>query len=81
MWSQTPNEESKERNQEIDKDWSKARQFPTTVIGRTRLRALRRTLQCLGVRVQIPLNSAAYTNTYCIKYGKKEKCAFTERRI
>ena len=72
MWSQTPNEESKERNQEIDKDWFKSNQFPHTVIGRVRLRGIRALMSKLRIPFYVPGNSAVFTNEYCFKYGKKE---------
>jgi len=61
-----------ERLEEINKAYSKAVNFPTTIIGRKRLRALRKALSELGINVHIPMNSALYTNDYCLKYGNKE---------
>ncbi len=62
----------KERLEETNKDWRKASEFPTTIIGRKRLRAMRKALWELGIKVHIPMNSAAYTNSYCLQHGEEE---------
>ena len=72
MQSQKLNEKE-ERDYEVNQDYSKARNFPTSVIGRRRLRMLRRILFDLGIPFPIPMNSAAITDEYCTKYGKKEE--------
>ena len=84
MQSQTSNEEIEERierNREVDKDWHKARQFPTTVIGRVRLRNMRRFFHHVGINVQIPMNSAAFTDAYCRAFGKTEPDVFDDAKV
>ena len=72
----TPDEENQIRiseiKTEIEADYRKANQFPKSIIGRKRLRALRQALWEIGIHVPIPMNSAQITNEYCKKYGKEE---------
>lgn len=72
MWTQTSDEE-KERESEINKDIRKAIALPKTILGRKRLRDFRQFLFWLEIPCHIPLNSAAYTDQYCKKYGKIER--------
>ena len=80
MQPQTSDEENKERNIEIDNDYNKAKNYPDTIIGRKRLRGLRVLLGQLGIELHVPMNSAAFTDEYCKKYGKKESNHFLDRR-
>ena len=66
-------DEKSERNEEIDSDWKKAENFPESIIGRKRLRMMRRILGELGISMPIPMNHASFTDEYCKKYGKKEE--------
>lgn len=72
MWSQTSDEEGQERNEEIDNDYYKSKNFPKSIIGRKRLRNMRYILRKLNVHLRIPMNSARITDEYCLKHGKDE---------
>ena len=80
MWTQTSDEENSERNQEIDQDFFKAQSLPKTIIGRKRLRALRKFLKKMGINVHVMYNSAMVTDEYCLAYGKKEPNDLSDRR-
>lgn len=71
LQSQKSNEKS-EREIEIGNSYSKARQFPNTIIGRKRFREMRRALWGMGIYVRIPGNLAHYSHDYCAKYGEEE---------
>lgn len=60
-----------EREIEIGNDYSKARKFPHTIIGRKRLRGLRRALWKINIHLFVPMNSAQYTDEYCKAYSKE----------
>ena len=66
--------EKEERNEEIDNDYMKARNYPDTIIGRKRLRGMRRFLWALSINMNVPNNSAAVTAKYCKEHGKNEHC-------
>lgn len=72
MWTQTSNEENKERDIEINRDYAKAHSFPSTIIGRKRFRDMRNFLYDLGIFLPIPMNSVLFTHAYAMKYGKLE---------
>ncbi len=72
MRTQAQFEENEEFRSEISYDPRKARQFPTTIIGRARLRNMRMFLYQIDVPFPIPMNSAYVTSEYCKKYGEDE---------
>ncbi len=73
MQSQKSNEEDQELRDEISRDRIKARVFADTIIGRKRLRYIRKMLYDLDVPVPIPSSNAQITHDFCKKYGKEEE--------
>lgn len=57
---------------ELKKDWSKTYTFRKSIIGRVRLRGVRKIMFELGIPMSIHFNSAIFTNAYCLKYHKPE---------